>query len=52
MLPMLAFAALYFLDYKTHRRITQSILCDFLLMLSCIGLFMAGNNSVYSSITF
>ncbi|MDC0935918.1 Nramp family divalent metal transporter [Pirellulales bacterium] len=51
MLPMLAFAALYFRYCKTDSRLAPGRLWDLLLILSCIGMFIAGTYSAYSSLT-
>ncbi len=47
MLPMLAFAALYFRYRLTDRRLQPGRLWDALLMLSCIGLVIAGAWKAY-----
>jgi len=46
-LPMLAFAALYFRYRKTDPRLRPSVLWDAMLVLSCLGLLVAGGGILY-----
>jgi len=50
MLPMLGFAALYFRRYMSDSRLRPSPLWDVLLVVSCIGLFIAGGWNAYSEV--
>jgi hypothetical protein len=51
MLPMLGFAALYFRYRKTDPRLTPSLLWDAMLIVSCIGLLIAGGWNAWSEIS-
>ncbi len=48
MLPMLAYAAIYFRYKMTDSRLNPGRLWDALLILSCIGLMIAGGWKAYS----
>lgn len=50
MLPMLGFAALYFRYTATDPRLAPSRTWDLLLILSCVGLLIAGAWGVYTSL--
>ncbi|MCH7686202.1 MAG: polysaccharide biosynthesis protein [Planctomycetes bacterium] len=50
MLPMLAFAAIYFRYRMTDSRLKPGRLWDVLLILSCVGLVIAGVWGVYSKL--
>lgn len=49
-LPMLAFAALYFRFKKTDPRLAPRPLWNLLLILSCVGLLIAGSFSAYDRV--
>lgn len=50
MLPMLGFAALYFRYRAADSRLTPSPLWDLMLILSCLGLLVAGAWGVYTKL--
>jgi len=50
MLPMLAFAALYFRHTMTDPRLKPGRLWDFMLILSCIGMLIAGGWKAYDEL--
>lgn len=51
MLPMLGFATLYFRYKMMDERLKPSIIWDILLVISSIGLFIAGGWQAYSKLT-
>jgi Mn2+/Fe2+ NRAMP family transporter len=50
MLPMLAYAAIYFRYWMTDSRLKPGRLWDLLLILSCVGLVIAGAWGAYSKL--
>lgn len=50
MLPMLGFAAIYFRYKHSDKRIAPSALWDFFVVLSAIGLLIAGGFAVYTKL--
>ena len=50
MLPMLGLAALYFRYTATDPRLAPGRMWDLLLLLSCLGLLIAGSWGVYTSL--
>ena len=50
MLPMLGFAALYFRYTATDPRLAPTKLWDAMLIVSCLGLLVAGAWGVYAKL--
>jgi hypothetical protein len=51
MLPMLGFAAIYFRYFKTDPRLRPSPLWDVMLLVSCVGLLIAGTWNAWSELS-